>query len=188
MTEPTGLYPLLTDTTAIYNHWTPIVSGKAEPDAVRARLIASVQRALDAGFTYNTHVEEATRQDLADLLTPELLARNNPDGVGVRGGLFGYEVYFARKVIEERAARERRDAAHARLAPEVGRNYGTLFVNRKRTTGCTVTQVSGTAISFTGKRGSATCTFTVTAEQVEGLLRDAQARKAQAAAKRMRAA
>ncbi|MDR6218877.1 hypothetical protein [Deinococcus soli (ex Cha et al. 2016)] len=188
MTEPTGLYPLLTDTTAIYDHWTPIVSGQAEPDPVRARLIASVQRALDAGFTYDTHVDQAARHDLADLLTPELLARNNPDGVGVRGGLFGYEVYFARKVIEERAARERRDAAHARLAPEAGRNYGTLYIQRKRMTGCTVTSISGTALSFTGKRGSVTYTFSLTAEQLEGLLRDAQVRKAQAAAKRTRAA
>jgi hypothetical protein len=158
-------YPLSDDA---YTTWVPIAAGHREPVAHEQRLIDATQQALDSGLFYSSEVKAFVKADFGDYLRPEDAARNRSN---VEGGDFGYEVYYARQVIDARAAAKRLADAEAALNLKPGTVLGSLvFSDYKLNTKCVVESVENSVVEIKGKRGAHVVIFTVNALSVQRAL------------------
>lgn len=176
------LYPLLPTTKAVFDTWNPVVLGAAQPDPARRELIEVAQRAADEGFVYADEIYAYVTRALAAKLTPELLARNNPTGSRVERGLFGYELYYARKIVTERARRRALREAHERVQPQVGQQFALLqFGHDEPLLGVTLTGIQAWRLTFRGTWRGEPMTRSCTALEFEEVLRASRARMERAA-------
>lgn len=163
----TALYPLTHHTDDARALWKPVIDGNTEPTDMQRVLIDAVERALNAGLTYDDQVCAWVADDLKDLFTPEMLLRNNERGARIHGGIFAYETLSARSYLREKALRKRNADALARLNLSDGQNLRTLTISGKRTTSCTVTGIRDGLVTLSGKRSTLNVTCSIPAWALE---------------------
>ena len=87
-------------------------------------LIASVQKALDSGLTYNSEVDDFVAKDFGITNEDRQIGADK-----VQGGAFGYDVYQARKEVDRRALVQANIEAFDELGLAPGKKIGTVIFN-----------------------------------------------------------
>lgn len=112
----------------------------------------AVAKALDDGVFYNNQMTDRVAQALG--VTDEQRQAGEKQ---VEGGAFGYDVYLARKEVEQERADKANREAKARLGLKVGENVGKLKLqDGKLASAATVETLGDTNLTLIAKRGPQT--------------------------------
>jgi len=142
-------------------------------------LMASVQRALDAGHFYNEAVNDFVANDLGVTdAEREVGARAYVDAsgakhLGVEGGSFGMEVYLARKLVKKEGRQASAVDAKAALDLRVGENVGRIMVSGKIGTGATVESLGEFDVALVFSKGRNKYRISLPYQAVESAANDA---------------
>lgn len=153
--------------------WTPVRSGRQNPDEYQQAVMDTVQKALDSGLHYLTDVYTFCREHMDFIPADWWDMQFNQ---AVERGCMGMEIYMARDTLSEQVIREENWKAMTTLV--IGQNLGTLYVNTKRATGCTIIEmdVATCQIKFQGKMGKNTVQFSVRSGAIQTMIERAIAR------------
>ena len=135
------------------------------PTPRQQRLMDVVKKVLDGGAFYNDDVQAKVAEALG--ISDEIKASNRSN---VKGGDFGYDVYYARKAVEAKAQESDASKIRAEMKLQPGDKLGTLIFNDfKQTNSVEVVSITedGRRANFKGKRGAATVTFEATIPTVK---------------------
>lgn len=157
-----------------YTDWARNEHPDFAPTDRQSLVIDAVNKALAAGMYYTDEVREFAKE----ILKPT--AQELAIGLGVEGGEFGMDIYYARQAITamKRHAVDRESWQHIR--PTVGMSLGTIMFNDyKRITGAIIvgfegegdmTTGKGMHITFEGKRGTSLVRGQATATQIRSAI------------------
>lgn len=166
--------PDISDKRDYYSRWTEsgVINGETDPDEWQQKLIDLHKQAEDAGLFYVADVYKYIREradfvpqewwDLQYSLTP------------VEHGVMGMEIYMAGQYIQEENRRKRNQEALKSVW--VGKEYGSMSVNRKRVNKCVVKAIKDNIVTFTGVTGRYSCEFWTAAENIPSMLAQAHAK------------
>lgn len=120
-------------------------------------MLDAVGKALDAGLFYTKEFNKFVA-DVLGVTDQSAFAVDRTEG-----GPFGYEVYYARKVVEKERADNRNKDIGEKLRLSVGENIGRLRLNDgKIASASTIASVGDTSAVIMAKRGPQTIKVTLT--------------------------
>lgn len=122
---------------------------KPERGQNQTALMESVGKALDAGLTANRKIDDFVAKNLG--VTDEQRKAGLSE---VEGGAFGYDVYLARKEVEQERTTDKNISLGKEFNLKVGENVGKLKLqDGKIASAATVEKLSDTRVTLTAKRG-----------------------------------
>lgn len=131
------------------------------PTYNQKRMMDAVEKALLQGIFYNREMDEFVKNELADILTPEIFDDLKNGTNRTEGGAFGTDVYNCRKVVEERlkllANKEALEKLMASGLISIGTKLKNISYGAKKYSTCTVVEIqakTGEILVHGKRRGS----------------------------------
>ena len=166
--------PNISNTHDYYAYWTKsgVISGKTNPDEWQQKLIDLHRQAEGYGLFYVNDIYVYVKEH-ADFVPCEWWSLQN-ERTPVEHGIMGMEIYMAGQYIQEENRRKRNQEALKSVW--VGKECGSMSVNRKRVNKCVVKAIKDNVVTFTGVTGRYSCEFWTDAENIPSMLAQAYAK------------
>ena len=157
-----------------YPYWKPVESGDVLPDEWQSALMELEKKAHEIGLFSRRDIEKWIKENNDFIPTEWWNLQYLPPHNEVEGGIMGMELYNANRAnFEANLRRECRDVIETLT---VGENYGSFSVNGKRVNKCTLKDVRGNTVTFTGMTGRYSCEFWTDAKNVPSMMEKAKSK------------
>jgi hypothetical protein len=155
-----------------YEYWKPVETGEKNPDEWQSALMELDKKAHEIGLFYVCDVDKWIKEN-NDFIPEEWWSfQYLPPKSPVEHGIMGMELYSAHAANREAKLRAENKAVIETLV--VGGNYGSFSVNGKRVNKCTLKDVRGGTVTFTGMTGRYSCEFWTDAKNVPSMIEKAK--------------
>ena len=166
--------PNISPTHDYYEYWKPVESGNVQPDEWQSALMELDKKAHEVGLFYTVDVDKWIKEN-NDFIPAEWWSfQYLPPKSPVERGIMGMELYMAH--CSNREAKNRDDNAKVLETLTISENYGSFSVNGKRVNKCTLKDIQGGTVTFTGMTGRYSCEFWTDAKNVPSMMEKAKSK------------